>query len=89
MVRKLTLENFVDYINVCIVEHLVSRDDGPLRGFTSTFVTDLSKEDVDRIAGESKNAVRRRRELNSKISELTEALSITREAEEEMMALGA
>jgi hypothetical protein len=84
---KLTLENFVNYVNVCIVEHLVSRVDGPLRGLTSSFLTELSKQEVDRMAGESKTTIRGRKILNSRISELTEALSITREAEEEMRAL--
>jgi hypothetical protein len=89
MARKLTLETFVNHVNVCIIENLVSRDDGPLRGLTSTFLTELSEQEVDRMAGESKQTVLGRRRLNSKISELTEALSITREAEEEMRALEA
>jgi hypothetical protein len=86
---NLTLETFVNHVNVCIIENLVSRDDGPLRGLTSTFLTELSEQEVDRMAGESKQTVLGRMRLNSKISELTEALSITREAEEEMRALEA
>ncbi|KAL9093955.1 MAG: hypothetical protein Q9165_003878 [Trypethelium subeluteriae] len=68
---KVARKRFVD--NVCmqaVDHHLISGPDSPLELFNSDFVTDLSEQELEDIAGEDEELKRQRRQLEKEIKDL-------------------
>ncbi|KAF2230737.1 dynamin GTPase [Viridothelium virens] len=68
---KVARKRFVD--NVCmqaVDHHLISGLESPLQLFSSDFVTDLSEEELEDIAGEDEGLKRQRKQLEKEIKDL-------------------
>ena len=68
---KVARKRFVDVVCMQAADHhLVTGPDTPIKVFSPAFVTDLSTEQLESIAGEDVFTRRRRVELNREISNL-------------------
>ena len=68
---KVARKRFVD--NVCMQaadHHLINGPDTPIKVFSPTFVTDLTEEQLEAIAGEDLSTRRKRAELTRDIANL-------------------
>ncbi|KPM38822.1 hypothetical protein AK830_g7733 [Neonectria ditissima] len=72
---KISLETFIRTITN-MVETYVSGVDGPVRALRPECIMQLSKQDIERLAGEDPSTLRKRRVLKEEIEELTRALDI-------------
>ncbi|KAI9172701.1 hypothetical protein HJFPF1_02212 [Paramyrothecium foliicola] len=74
---SLALDRFVDNVFQLAVDyHLLSGPHSPLKVFTQDWVIDLEPKQLERIAGETKIAKKRRSKLSKKIEDLNNALRI-------------
>ena len=76
---KVAQKRFVD--NVCLQGmnlHLITGSKSPLKRFSPAWVTDLTPEQLEEIAGEDAYIKKRRQALNKKIKELEDGKTIVR-----------
>ncbi|KAG4254545.1 dynamin family protein [Fusarium proliferatum] len=74
---QLALDRFIDNVFQLAVDYsLLHGPDSPLSVFTQEWVIELEPEELERIVGESKSAVKRRSKLAKKIQDLSSALQI-------------
>ncbi|CAG8211507.1 unnamed protein product [Penicillium olsonii] len=68
---KVARKRFVDNVCMQAVDHyLISGPETPMKLFSSTWISDLSNEELDDIAGEDMGSKRKRRQLKKKIKDL-------------------
>ncbi|KAK7432367.1 hypothetical protein QQZ08_000929 [Neonectria magnoliae] len=72
---KISLETFIRTITN-MVETYVSGDEGPVKALRPDRIMKLSKQEIERLAGEDPSTLRKRRILKEEIEELTRALDI-------------
>ena len=74
---KVARKRFVDVLMMQAVDfHLINGPEGPLKLFTSNFVSALTAEQLERIAGEDVSTKRKREELKREIENLTNGKKI-------------
>jgi len=74
---SLALDRFIDNVFQLAVDYsLLHGPSSPLKVFTQAWVINLEPEQLERIAGETKHAKKRRQKLGKKIEDLSKALKI-------------
>lgn len=74
---KVARKRFVD--NICMQAtdyHLVSGQEAPLRVFSPTFVSNLTSDRLEAIAGEDTVSIQRRKELHRQIDSLRDGMKV-------------
>lgn len=70
-------KTFIDNVGrQAAIHYLLNADKGPLALFSPLYVSQLSPDQLDEIAGEAQTVVRKRTELTKKIANLKEAMKI-------------
>jgi hypothetical protein len=74
---KVARKRFVDSVRMQVADYfLVTGSDTPLTLFSSTFVTSMSPEQLEEVAGEDVTVKRRRAHLEKEIKQLQEGRRI-------------
>jgi hypothetical protein len=81
-------EDFITHVNRHIAEPFLQDENGPVTGLCTTFINNLTDEQVEELGAEHESTINDRRVIESTIKRLEDAEEIAKQAFRKTKALG-
>jgi hypothetical protein len=81
-------EDFITYVNRHIFEPFLQDKNGPVIGLCTTFINNLTDEQVEELGAEHKSTIDKRKMIEVTIKRLEDAKKIAKDALRKTKALG-
>lgn len=81
-------EDFITHVNRHIAEPFLQDENGPVMGLCTTFINNLSDEDVEELGAEHESTINNRKMIEATIQRLEDAEKIAQQALRKTKALG-